>query len=158
VTQLEKFAGWQARGLTWVLIQVVLLGVIALIPPDLLPRLPEPLWIVGLFVVGAGFLLVGVSAMFLGANLTIFPYPKKDGKLTQRGVYGLVRHPMYGGVLLCALGWSLLRTSLPSLLCSLVLGIFFDRKATREEIWLATKYPNYDDYRRRVRKLIPWLY
>jgi protein-S-isoprenylcysteine O-methyltransferase Ste14 len=155
---MEKIAGWQERGLSWVVIQVVLLAVIALIPPDLLPRLPEPLWIIGPLVGGAGLLLVGFSALFLGTNLTVFPYPKKDGELTQHGVYGLVRHPMYSGVLLCALGWSLLRTSLPSLLCWVVLGIFFDRKATREEIWLTAKYPNYADYRRRVRKLIPWLY
>jgi protein-S-isoprenylcysteine O-methyltransferase Ste14 len=155
---MEKITAWQERGLSWVVIQVVLLGTIVLIPPDLLPRLPELFWIIGLVVGGAGFLVVGFGALFLGTNLTIFPYPKEDGKLTQRGVYGLVRHPMYSGVLLCALGWSLLRTSLPSLICSLVLGIFFDRKATREEAWLAAKYPDYADYRRRVRKLIPWLY
>jgi protein-S-isoprenylcysteine O-methyltransferase Ste14 len=155
---MEKIVAWQERGLRWVLIQVVLLGAIVVIPPDLLPRLPESLWIIGLVVGVAGFLLVSLGALFLGTNLTMFPSPKEDGELTQRGVYGLVRHPMYSGVLLCALGWSLVRASLPSLICTLVLGIFFDRKATREEAWLAAKYPDYADYRRRVRKLIPWLY
>ena len=36
--------------------------------------------------------------------------------------------------------------------------IFFDRKATREEIWLRDRYPTYGDYAKRTRKLIPWLY
>jgi protein-S-isoprenylcysteine O-methyltransferase Ste14 len=36
--------------------------------------------------------------------------------------------------------------------------VFFDLKARREERWLEEAYPGYGDYRRRVRKLVPFLY
>ena len=36
--------------------------------------------------------------------------------------------------------------------------VFFDVKARREEAWLVAAYPAYEDYRRRVRKLLPFIY
>ena len=152
------------KGTWWVVGQIILLVGILLAPPQLgnLPTLTGSLYVISLIaglLIGAGGLsIVGLSALFLGTNLSIFPKPKDDGTLTQTGLYGLVRHPMYGGVLLCALGWSLVRASLPSLLLTLILGIFFDQKAKREEIWLMEKYPEYAQYRGRVHKLIPWIY
>ncbi len=62
----------------------------------------------------------------------------------------MVRHPIYAGILLGALGWSLLRASTPSLILSLVLALFFDQKAQREETWLEQKFPEYAEYRQRV--------
>jgi protein-S-isoprenylcysteine O-methyltransferase Ste14 len=35
---------------------------------------------------------------------------------------------------------------------------FFDLKARREEAWLLAAYPGYAAYRRRVRKLFPFVY
>ena len=82
----------------------------------------------------------------------------RQGELIQSGLYGLVRHPMYGGVILSALGWALFRASLPALVLAVILAVFFDRKAHYEEKRLAAAYPEYPDYRRRVRKLIPFIY
>jgi protein-S-isoprenylcysteine O-methyltransferase Ste14 len=137
--------------------QVLLLLAIFFAPRQFegLPALPDFLAgvsaVAGVVIGAAGLALVGVSALHLGRNLTVFPRPKADGALTQTGVYGIVRHPMYGGVLLSALGWSLLRASLPGVILSLLLGLFFDRKARREEVWLVEKYPEYTEYRTRVR-------
>ncbi|MCC3443527.1 MAG: hypothetical protein JGK01_17500 [Microcoleus sp. PH2017_03_ELD_O_A] len=36
--------------------------------------------------------------------------------------------------------------------------IFFDIKSRREETWLSDKYPDYSEYRQRVKKLIPGIY
>ncbi len=152
------------KGEGWVFFQVLLLLAIFFAPRQFqgLPALPDFLAgvsaVAGVVIGAAGLALVGVSALHLGRNLTVFPRPKADGALTQTGVYGIVRHPMYGGVLLSALGWSLLRASLPGVVLSLLLGLFFDRKARREEVWLVEKYPEYTEYRTRVRKLIPWVY
>ena len=41
---------------------------------------------------------------------------------------------------------------------AMLLLLFFDLKSRREEQWLRERYPGYDSYQRRVRKLIPWLY
>jgi protein-S-isoprenylcysteine O-methyltransferase Ste14 len=154
----------RGRGEGWVILQIVLLAAMVVIPPRIggLPAWPDALYglsvVAGLIIGLIGLLFVGLSTLNLGANLTIFPHPKETGTLTQHGLYGLVRHPIYAGVLMGALGWSLLRASLPALALTVILGLFFDRKAAQEEIWLAEKYPDYADYRRRVRKLIPWLY
>lgn len=163
--QADNASGPQSgKGTAWVIGQIVLLAGVVLVPPQIgnLPTLSGALYVVsliaGLLIGAAGLGIVGLSALFLGTNLSIFPKPKDDGTLTQTGLYALVRHPMYSGVLLCALGWSLFRASLPSLLLTIVVAVFFDRKARREEMWLMQKYPDYGEYRRHVRKLIPWIY
>ncbi len=154
----------QNRGTAWVVGQIVLLAAIVLVPPQILglPALPDSLGVMatvlGLILGAVGLLIIAVSALNLGPNLTIYPRPPENGILIQSGIYGVVRHPIYSGILLTALGWSLFRASLPSLLLTIVLGIFFDRKAHQEEQWLEQKFPEYAAYRTQVRKLIPWLY
>ncbi len=102
------------------------------------------------------FLLKGL--LDLGSNLTPLPYPKEEGNLVQTGIYSTVRHPLYTGLILAALGWTIFQLSLSHLLGTAVLFAFLDAKATREEAWLSQKYPDYYDYQSRVKKLIPWLY
>lgn len=152
------------RGLIWVLIQLVLLCGIVLIPRDLLGL---PAWsdginiaarLLGGMILFAGLVLVAISALYLGTNLTIFPHPLDDGFLTQSGIYGIVRHPMYAGVILCGWGYGLFVNSTPGLVLSLILTLFFDRKAHFEEARLRAKYPEYDQYQKRVKKLIPFIY
>jgi protein-S-isoprenylcysteine O-methyltransferase Ste14 len=69
-----------------------------------------------------------------------------------------VRHPIYGGVLLLLLAWALF--SSPLALAPLILAApFFDAKRRREEIWLLAQYPDYAEYRKRVRKaFIPFVW
>ena len=78
--------------------------------------------------------------------------------LRKDGVYGLVRHPMYGGALLLILGWALL--SSPFVLLPLGLAaVFLDAKRRREEAWLIEQHPGYADYRLEVpRRFIPWVW
>ena len=53
-----------------------------------------------------GSLLLVAGGLRLGPSLTPMPTPRAGQELTTTGVYGLARHPMYGGGLLFALGWS----------------------------------------------------
>ena len=153
----ERPAG---RGEAWFAGQMALLAAIALAPRRL-PGLPEwPAWaarpsqIAGLLLGAVGGLVALAGARTLGPNLTPFPRPRDEGALVQDGVYKLVRHPIYAGLLLGALGWSLLRRSFPALVLALVLALFFDRKARREEVWLLEKFPEYAEYRARVRRRV----
>ena len=81
-----------------------------------------------------------------------------ESKLRTGGAYALVRHPLYTGILIMALGWSLMTHSLAGLVFDVMLFVFFDRKAAREEAWLAEKFPDYKAYSKRVKKLVPWVY
>jgi protein-S-isoprenylcysteine O-methyltransferase Ste14 len=56
------------------------------------------------------------------------------------------------------LGWGLIWSSLATVVGALVLLVFFDFKARREECWLEAKFAGYAEYKRRVKKLIPFIY
>jgi protein-S-isoprenylcysteine O-methyltransferase Ste14 len=146
------------RGGGWVVLQVVFLVVAVAAgvlgpawPPTARPWLAVAGGIAG--VAGMGLLVAGGGG--LGAQLTPFPRPVDDGELMQDGIYGYVRHPMYGGVLSVLLGWALL--SSPVALAPLVLAVaFLEAKRCREEAWLVEQHPEYADYRRRVpRRFVP---
>src|SRR6266568_4067770 len=78
--------------------------------------------------------------------------------LRQGGIFGLVRHPVYGGVILIGLGWSLADAPL-GLVPTALLAVLFDLKARREEAWLIERFPEYAAYRARApRRFVPWLY
>jgi protein-S-isoprenylcysteine O-methyltransferase Ste14 len=105
---------------------------------------------------GAGLLVAGITG--LGRQLTPFPRPVADAELRRDGVFGLVRHPMYGGALLVILGWALLSSPLVLLPLGLA-AVFLDAKRRREEAWLVEEHPDYPDYRRAVpRQFIPWVW
>lgn len=112
----------------------------------------------------AALMFLGASVLILkglldlGSNLTPLPYPKNEGTLVQSGVYGIVRHPLYGGLIFAAFGWAIFQLSFSHLLASAIVFIFFDVKARREEAWLKQKYPEYSEYQQRVKKLIPGFY
>ena len=109
-----------------------------------------------LMFMGSGLLLTGLIR--LGRGLTPLPYPRDGAHLIQEGPFSLVRHPMYSGGLSLALGWALYIQGWLTLGYVIALFVFLDAKSRREERWLAEKFPAYATYRRRVRKLIPFIY
>lgn len=57
------------------------------------------------------------------------------------GVYELVRHPMYGGLVMFGLGYSVLLESTERLFLSVVLFFLLDAKANKEENMLKQLHP-----------------
>jgi protein-S-isoprenylcysteine O-methyltransferase Ste14 len=153
-----------ARGEWLVVVQVLLMGLVFLGPRTVAgqPSWPFPLPhacpIVGGGLMAGGGILFLAGLVRLGRGLTPLPYPKDGAGLVQTGPYALVRHPMYGGGLVLGLGWALWVQSWLTLGYWAILFGFLDAKSRREEGWLAAKYPAYAAYRRRVRKLIPFVY
>jgi len=151
--------GFVQRGGRWVLVQagfIIAIGILGI--TSRIESGHRLLSLVGIsfFVVAALCGFLGMAA--LGRNLTPFPKPSATGQFVQHGIYGLIRHPLYTAVFCAAAGWSLIWQSNPALMVSLLLGVFFDAKARREEHWLRQKYPEYMNYERRVRRFIPWIY
>lgn len=158
---IERHDGIWERGGLWVVAQFPLAGLVFLAGlrgPRLPARLRAPARWLGVMLVPAGGALFLTGTAALGSNLTPFPKPSPDARLVTTGPYGLARHPLYGGIVVAALGWGLFQGRWLGLLGALVLAAFFDAKASREEHWLTEQFPEYPSYRRRVRKLVPWLY
>jgi protein-S-isoprenylcysteine O-methyltransferase Ste14 len=150
------------RGGGWVTAQVALLTAILLSALVGLswPDAVLPLAYAGgalLLAVGVGLLVAG--AIGLGSALTPFPAPRTQCELRTGGVYRLARHPMYGGGILIALGWTMIFATPFGLALTILLAVFADLKSRREELWLEQQYAGYGDYRRRTKyRLIPFIW
>lgn len=142
------------RGEGWVALQLVALsavGATGLAGPR--PPAPARLWAIaaGLVLAVAGGWLGVAGVRGLGSSLTAFPRPLENAELREHGPYALVRHPLYGALILLALAWSAL-TSPWALVPAVCLAFVLLAKSIREERWLIDRYPEYAGYRERVRR------
>ena len=153
------------KGEYWVIVQIILSVGFVLLPTYPLTALDNlpPIWkytgwsLTRIFGLVAALLLLSGS-LELGSNLTPLPHPKHDGELVTSGVYGMVRHPIYSGVIFLAIAYSFWLLSFVHAIGAIILLLFFDIKARKEESWLSSKFSDYDQYRSQVKKLIPWIY
>jgi protein-S-isoprenylcysteine O-methyltransferase Ste14 len=159
---MEKHPWWRGRRGEWyVALQLCLFALVVFGPtggsawPAPLAALAGP---AGIALIVVGGLISAAAALHLGPHLTPLPHPKDSCELIDSGLYAWVRHPIYCGIILAAFGWALYVQGVLSLLWAALLVVFFDIKSRREEAWLAARFPAYADYRRRVRKLIPFIY
>jgi protein-S-isoprenylcysteine O-methyltransferase Ste14 len=152
------------RGGGWVVAQIVLLTAIFL---SALAGLAWPSWLeppayaIGgvLLAAGVGMLVAGGWALVRVSAVTPFPAPRAGSSLQTSGIYRLVRHPMYGGGILIALGWSTIFATVTGLALTIVLAVFATLKARREELWLEQTFAGYAEYRRHTpRKLVPFVW
>jgi protein-S-isoprenylcysteine O-methyltransferase Ste14 len=156
---------WKGTRGEWYLVVQGVIFLTILFGPRSLPGQspwPEP-W--GLAAAAAGALLVVtggalavVGTLRLGRNLSALPYPVDGAPLVETGPYAIVRNPIYSGLILASFGWGLFVNGWLTLLYAAALFVFFDIKARREERWLCERHPEYGDYQKRVKKLVPWLY
>jgi protein-S-isoprenylcysteine O-methyltransferase Ste14 len=162
---MSKTAWWKgARGEAYVVAQIILIAFVFFGPRTVLggPLGLFPASMISLIGGGvlilAGMLLLITAIFRLGTNLTAVPYPKEQGRLVETGPYRFVRHPMYCGGIIIALGWALWVHSWLTIAYALLMLVFFDIKSRREEAWLKAKFSGYGAYQKRVRKLIPFIY
>lgn len=156
---------WRGTRGEWYVAGQVAIMALLFLGPRTLPGLPPwPAAIVRACGWAGAILLLGGGALFawgllgLGRSLTPLPAPRADAELVQTGPYRFVRHPIYAGGIALAFGWALLARGWLTLAWAAVLLVYLDVKSAREERWLLERYPAYAAYRRRVRKLIPFLY
>jgi len=149
------------HGEGWALAQGPLLVIVFVAGWQLGPDWSGPLRVAGILLgtvlLVGGLALVVRAVADLGGAMTPLPRPRDGGALVVTGAFGLVRHPVYSGIIAAAGGWALVRASLMALLWTAILAAFFYLKSAREEAWLETRYPGYPDYRARTPRFIPWI-
>jgi protein-S-isoprenylcysteine O-methyltransferase Ste14 len=165
VARETKASWWKGkRGEWYVLVQAVLMLLVLAGPrtppggPDWSPPFAPLRQVIGaiLVVAGGGFFVAGLHR--LGSALTPLPYPKEGAALVRTGPFALVRHPIYSGGLIASSGIALMVSGWLTLVYVAALFVLLDIKSRKEERWLVQKFPEYRDYRRRVRKLVPFVY
>jgi protein-S-isoprenylcysteine O-methyltransferase Ste14 len=109
---------------------------------------------IAITVVGLGFAIW--ARIFLGSNWSGAVVVKEQHTLTRTGPYRWVRHPIYTGMLLGALGTAVSLEQWRGL-CGVVLMTFgFYVKARHEEqLMIQTFGAQYDEYKRKTGMLLP---
>lgn len=108
---------------------------------------------VAIFVIGA--LITVIAVLQLNINLSAFPSPLADSKLIEAGVFKLIRHPIYTGLILAFFGYAIVDDSGYKLLISLGLLLWFYFKTLYEERLLIEKFPEYLEYKKRSGRFFP---
>jgi protein-S-isoprenylcysteine O-methyltransferase Ste14 len=155
----------ETKSLTLTIIKTIKIGIllgviIQIFLPEILPISSEPftLRVAGTIVYTIG-LLTAIAARFqLGDNWANIETGQvlTSQKVVAKGVYGLIRHPIYTGDLLLLLGLELALNSW------LVLGVFILApvvmlKAMKEEQMLVQELSGYDEYQSRTKRFIPFV-
>ena len=79
--------------------------------------------------------------------------------LVTTGVYGLIRHPSYLGLLVSSLGWGLaFRAGVGVLLAVALIPPLLARINAEERLLYSEFGAEYEAYRARTSRLIPWIY
>src|SRR6187455_2990020 len=91
--------------------------------------------VLGAALIVIGLIIVALARFQLGAAWTAMPRPVAGAQLATRGVYGVVRNPIYDAVILLGVGGSLVTGSVAGFVLCVALAGFFDLKARREEVW-----------------------
>jgi protein-S-isoprenylcysteine O-methyltransferase Ste14 len=136
----------------------------AFIPLDVLRfrLLPAPPAVVETIAGVALIAGVLVSYVAIGQNRfaapTIHDQSGEGQHVIDTGLYAVVRHPFYAGMLLVYAGWALWLGSYAALIGASGFLVMTLMRIVIEEAWLRKALPAYGDYARRVRsRLIPYV-
>ena len=124
------------------------------------PNLPPTGWVTAVAVgmTSAGLLFAIWARVHLGGNWSGTVTMKVGHELVRSGPYRWVRHPIYTGVFLAALGTGLERRQLRSIVALVLIYAGFFRKIRKEEQFMHVLFGTaYDEYRRTTGALIPRL-
>jgi protein-S-isoprenylcysteine O-methyltransferase Ste14 len=120
---------------------------------------------------GEGVRWFGVALFALGGVLRLAPVfvlgrrfsglvaIQPGHRLVTGGIYGVIRHPSYLGLFVNALGWGLaFRAGVGVLIALLMLIVVLARIAAEERLLQEAFGAEYDAYRARTWRLIPYIY
>ena len=106
-------------------------------------------------------MLLGYTFLFAGLGLLIGGWREvyvanRDGRLATDGLYGIIRHPQYLGILMAIFGQLIHWPTIPTLLLAPIIAWAYVRLAKREEREMIARFgEQYRAYQRSVPMFIP---
>ncbi len=143
------------KGKKLVFLQFALIIVLALFPDSV--KVDPRLSIVGTVMLAIGLALLFAGFMGLGKSLTANRVPNQDGVLVTKGIYSVVRHPIYLGLLGITLGLVVSSGVWAQIIVWIALAVLLVYKMRWEEVLLTAKYKGYAEYMTKVPAIIPGL-
>jgi protein-S-isoprenylcysteine O-methyltransferase Ste14 len=123
-----------------------------------IPPTEAAFWI-GIAVTAASLLFAVRARRHIGRNWSAIVTLKQDHELVTTGPYALVRHPIYTGLLFAFAGSALALGRWRGVLAVAIVFASLWRKLRLEERWMRERFGTaYDDYARRVKALVPYIF
>ena len=153
------------RANRWVLVPFFLIGLLAAYLPAYTDR--KEFWTLdgdtirwlGVVLFAAGGALRIWPVFVLGHRFSGLVAIQPGHTLVTSGVYGVIRHPSYLGLLVSSLGWALaFRSGVGVLLTALLIPPLVARIRAEEKLLRTHFGGEYEAYYRRTSRLIPGLY
>jgi len=119
---------------------------------------PDVLAQTGLIIGLIGIVVLVLALLQLSTNLSPFPTPKSSAQLIQTGLYKLIRHPIYTGIILLLGGYGFYKNSVYKISITLLLYVLFYFKSSYEEKLLQNKYSNYLEFKKTRGRFFPKLF
>jgi protein-S-isoprenylcysteine O-methyltransferase Ste14 len=155
----------EARDNRWVLAVFAVIGLLLSWLPAYTDR--EEAWTIdgntirwfGVMLYAGGGALRIWPVFVLGRRFSGLVAIQEGHALVTTGIYGVIRHPSYLGLLIMALGWALAFRSAAGVLLTAFLLLPLIARIHAEETLLQSHFgAEYDRYRARTSRLIPGLY
>jgi protein-S-isoprenylcysteine O-methyltransferase Ste14 len=153
------------RANRWVLGAFALIGLLAGYLPAYTDRIGfwtldgDTIRWLGVVLFAAGGALRMWPVFVLGHRFSGLVAIQPGHSLVTSGVYGVIRHPSYLGLLVNSLGWGLaFRSVIGVLLTAITIPPLLARVRAEETLLKSQFGEEYEIYRTRTSRLIPWLY
>ncbi len=153
------------RSNRWVIVAFTILGLALAYLPALSDRFDaltiggESVRWVGVAIYTLGGILRLAPVFVLGRRFSGLVAIQRDHTLVTDGLYGVIRHPSYLGLLATAVGWSLaFRAGVGLVIAALIMLVLMKRIDAEERLLGQTFGAEYEAYRARTWRLVPYLY
>lgn len=153
------------RGNRWVFAPIAVVSLALGYVPALTDRLS--FWTID----GETVRWIGVALFFLGSLLRVWPVVvlgnrfsglvaiQEGHTLQTTGIYSVIRHPSYLGLLVSVAGWALaFRSGVGLILAASLVPVLVARMNSEEALLQSQFGSDYDAYRARTSRLIPGIY
>ena len=153
------------RSNRWVIAALGVLGVIDAYLPAYTDRVDfltfggEAVRWLGVLLYTAGGVVRLAPVFVLGRHFGGLVAIQPEHRLVTSGLYGVIRHPSYLGLFVLMLGWGLaFRSGVGVVIAVLSLAVLLARIQAEEQLLSDTFGAEYDAYRARTWRLVPYIY